>query len=396
MNNNTASNNFFNNNKILNNANKPNNKRTKLIIAGVVLLLLIVFVGFYFFNSSGEDVDCQVGSWSDYKDCTTEDECPSGTNRFRTRTVTTKPQNKGKACGDLVEHVNAVDCEWRAWSDWRACEDGECVPGKNQIRTRTKLVEENQYGTCVGQDKDYHFVEPTHGDSSGDSGSSSSTTLGGSGSGLGSSGTTLGGSGLGSSSSDTTLGGLGSSSGSSSSSTTPGGSGLGSSSGTTLGGSGLGSSSSGSSSTTLGGSGLGSSSSGSSSNTNSEPESDTDVYPLIETVPAWAQGKMCSDNPRTSYCLMPFGAPCASGKEILQSDTLDQTVQECTDATKDALGVLPGQSFMRSFYTSVGPAYCSYLRNPDTNNGNRKIHVNALNKSTPRNVEDYMAVCKNT
>ncbi|CAD7936457.1 unnamed protein product [Amoebophrya sp. A120] len=78
-------------------------------------------------NCKNEPVDCVLGEWSYWSDCSAE--CEGG-SQVRTRDIVTKPKGSGKPCEGSLEQVqgcnafvcsNAVDCEWGEWQGWGAC-----------------------------------------------------------------------------------------------------------------------------------------------------------------------------------------------------------------------------------------------------------------------------------
>jgi len=146
-------NNFFNNNNILN--AKPKGGPPVALMAGGFLFLIVMVLVVVWYMRTSKEQDCELSEWSSWKNCGSEDSCPSGKNRMRTRTVLTEPSEKGQACGQLTEYKN--DCQLSDWSSWRACDDGECELGKNEIRTR-----EAQSGDCQGKAlADYRYELPT-------------------------------------------------------------------------------------------------------------------------------------------------------------------------------------------------------------------------------------------
>lgn len=147
-------NNFFNNNKILN--AKPKKVPVALIAGGVFVVVVVLVVVWYMTRSKPPaEQDCELSEWSSWENCGADDGCPSGKNRVRTREVLTEPSEKGKACGDLKEYKN--ECELSDWSAWRACDDGECELGKNEIRTR-EVTDGNCEGKALVQ---YRYEQPT-------------------------------------------------------------------------------------------------------------------------------------------------------------------------------------------------------------------------------------------
>lgn len=81
----------------------------------------------------GEKVDCAVGSWSDWSECTRT--CDGG-QRSRNRTIATPAANGGSPCAGALDETGVCgeepcqdpsDCEWRDWGDWGSCSrcDGE-------------------------------------------------------------------------------------------------------------------------------------------------------------------------------------------------------------------------------------------------------------------------------
>lgn len=87
-----------------------------------------------------EPVDCEMGDWDDWTQCTAT--CGAG-QRDRRRQVTTEPKSSGKPCtGPLSEtggcgerpcrDNSPVDCLWGDWSGWGACD--KCGGEKRRYR----------------------------------------------------------------------------------------------------------------------------------------------------------------------------------------------------------------------------------------------------------------------
>lgn len=81
----------------------------------------------------GEKVDCALGKWSSWSDCSRT--CDSG-QRSRNRTISKPAANGGKPCDGPMDEIDVcgiepckapIDCEWHDWEDWGACSrcDGE-------------------------------------------------------------------------------------------------------------------------------------------------------------------------------------------------------------------------------------------------------------------------------
>lgn len=90
-------------------------------------------------NTQSCPVDCVVGEWGDWTNCTTD--CGGGT-QMRVRKVITRNKSGGKECPNIVESKTCnnmpcqVDCEVTPWNKWGACSK-KCGGGK---RTRTRKV----------------------------------------------------------------------------------------------------------------------------------------------------------------------------------------------------------------------------------------------------------------
>jgi Spondin-like TSP1 domain len=90
-------------------------------------------------NTSNLKVDCQVGDWGAWSQCSAK--CGTGT-RTRTRKVVLPQENEGDTCPPLTETETCkdkeceIDCELTDWSDWSAC-SAKCGPGK---KTRTRSI----------------------------------------------------------------------------------------------------------------------------------------------------------------------------------------------------------------------------------------------------------------
>lgn len=88
-------------------------------------------------------VDCEVGSWGDWSECSAE--CGPGGRRNRTRRVKVHPKHGGEKCPPLVEEESCfekscpVHCKVTQWGNWSAC-DPWCGLGR-QRRRRWVLVQ---------------------------------------------------------------------------------------------------------------------------------------------------------------------------------------------------------------------------------------------------------------
>lgn len=113
-----------------------------LIIIIIISIILISFVSYYFFIKK---VDCKVGEWSNWNECSKE--CDGGL-QTRNRKVLIKPKNKGLECPILEEkkacNTNPcdVDCKVSDWTQWGDCSTA-CNGG---IQKRFRKIEIPQKG----------------------------------------------------------------------------------------------------------------------------------------------------------------------------------------------------------------------------------------------------------
>lgn len=156
---------FVNNDYILGQINStPRNNGIMILV--LLLLLVMAGVGYYLFKKP-KPVHCVLGDYSEFQECTPGDNCPDGVNQYAVRAITSEAKNGGKACPSLEarkdyrNYVEVVDCKLSEWSEWRPCEPNECLPGKNRIKTRTILVPANEHGRCDEPRVAYEYVEPT-------------------------------------------------------------------------------------------------------------------------------------------------------------------------------------------------------------------------------------------
>lgn len=102
-------------------------------------------------NTHACPVDCIVGLWSDWSNCSRT--CGSG-ERVRTRPVTTAPAFGGAACPQTVEYLACndqpcpTDCVLETWGEWSAC-NSSCG---NATRTRIRRIKVAAAGgqACTG------------------------------------------------------------------------------------------------------------------------------------------------------------------------------------------------------------------------------------------------------
>ncbi len=93
-------------------------------------------------NTEPCGVDCQVGNWSNWSDCTAS--CGGGI-QSRTRSIITQPKGTGKACPTIRETKECnteqcnVDCQVGEWSNWAACSSN--CGSASQERTRIILTQ---------------------------------------------------------------------------------------------------------------------------------------------------------------------------------------------------------------------------------------------------------------
>jgi len=100
-------------------------------------------------------VDCEMGDWSEWGDCSSE--CNGGVKQ-KIRNVLTVAQNGGQSCGEtsVADSCNVqrcdVDCVLSDWTGWSKCSK-ECDGG---LMTRIKHVSEAEKGAgeCAQHDDD--------------------------------------------------------------------------------------------------------------------------------------------------------------------------------------------------------------------------------------------------
>ncbi|OQR82452.1 thrombospondin-like protein [Achlya hypogyna] len=90
-------------------------------------------------------VNCVMDSWGPLSEC---DECTG--IQTQTRSIIISDRNGGNKCGDTMQSINcAVVCQATPWGDWSAPDD-TCTC----TRTRTKLSEPLNNGTCILSESD--------------------------------------------------------------------------------------------------------------------------------------------------------------------------------------------------------------------------------------------------
>lgn len=104
-------------------------------------------------NVGGCPVDCEVGEWTQWSDCTAQ--CNGGVmSRFRPKTV--DPENGGDACpeqsdaGECNNQACDADCVLADWGSWSLCSKA-CDEGHRQRRKKVLEPERGQ-GTCIDED----------------------------------------------------------------------------------------------------------------------------------------------------------------------------------------------------------------------------------------------------
>lgn len=104
-------------------------------------------------NMGGCPVNCQVGEWTEWSDCTAE--CGGGVkSRFRPKTV--EPEHGGDPCpeqsdaGECNNHACSADCVLSDWDSWSLCSIA-CDSGHRERRKRV-LEEERGQGVCAEED----------------------------------------------------------------------------------------------------------------------------------------------------------------------------------------------------------------------------------------------------
>jgi hypothetical protein len=118
-------------------------------------------------NDTPCPIDCLLSTWTGWSTCTAK--CGGG-QQLRTRYILTAPQYNGKMCDDLYEYQDCatdncpVSCQMGAWSDWdRTCP--ACVPEGTSpgVRTKTRNVTvEAQYGGSDCPPDSYQESCPTN------------------------------------------------------------------------------------------------------------------------------------------------------------------------------------------------------------------------------------------
>jgi len=104
-------------------------------------------------NTEGCPVDCQVGEWSEWSDCTAE--CGGGV-KSRSRDKTVEPENGGDPCPEQSEtrECNGLscnaDCVLADWDSWSLCSKA-CYQGNEQRRKKV-LTDVRGQGVCPGDD----------------------------------------------------------------------------------------------------------------------------------------------------------------------------------------------------------------------------------------------------
>jgi len=104
-------------------------------------------------NVIGCPVDCKVGDWSAWGDCTAS--CNGGV-MTRTRDRNVEPENGGDPCPEMSEERECntfacnADCVLADWSDWSAC-SRQCNSGVEQ-RRKAIVVEAVGQGECAPKD----------------------------------------------------------------------------------------------------------------------------------------------------------------------------------------------------------------------------------------------------
>lgn len=101
-------------------------------------------VGYETREKPGSNVDCVVGSWSEWT--LTGDGC----NEIRTRNIKVRPKCNGRGCPDLEEKrsVAARDAVWK-WDEWKDDPSDPC----KQIRVRIVVT----LSSCGGREYDPMF-----------------------------------------------------------------------------------------------------------------------------------------------------------------------------------------------------------------------------------------------
>eukprot|EP01134_Creolimax_fragrantissima_P000840 CFRG0840T1 len=97
-------------------------------------------------------IDCVVGDWTTWGDCSTS--CGNSGVKHRSREILTPPANGGSLCGSLSENIECpdtpcpVDCTVDQWSPWSACSI-TCDDNGTEFRTRKVVTEAQNNGSCL-------------------------------------------------------------------------------------------------------------------------------------------------------------------------------------------------------------------------------------------------------
>lgn len=140
---------------------RTNHKNNTPFFIGIGFILIASLI-YFFTRKSEKKSDCVLGRLGTYTVCEPGDRCPLGKNEKAVRAIV----KDHPSCPTLEKRTEYRynknhDCQLSEWSDWRPCEDGECNPGKNRIRTRTVTIPANEHGECTDSLREEKYIQPT-------------------------------------------------------------------------------------------------------------------------------------------------------------------------------------------------------------------------------------------
>ena len=116
----------------------------------ILVLFFILVVDIRHCSPLWFPVDCKVTLWSYWSSCSVS-RCDRRGLQFRSRSITTKSSNGGKACPPMRESrqckgSTAQNCELSLWSEWSSCSVSKC--GRRGSQTRSRSI--TTYPSCGG------------------------------------------------------------------------------------------------------------------------------------------------------------------------------------------------------------------------------------------------------